>query len=225
MSRGWPHSSALCVHLSPGYRTSPHSLRSGSVWVYRCVMSLWYMRLNSSSIFLSKLSCKFCRLASTFFARNYNYEQLSLSGKHAALTNVAADLCFLSQAEMTTFGDVKITSILQDSNYNTCLLLADKTGTRTANFNLAVTLQNNFNYSCYFKNKSIVVLLRVWRCPTFIVVAAVYVLLCVPLLISSWQGCAPGVATDVNVSESATLLYSMYLKYLLHLISGKYVIL
>ena len=51
-------------------------------------------------------------------------------GKHAALTDMAEDQCFLSQAEITTSGAVDITDMFQDSNHSTCLHLADKTGTR-----------------------------------------------------------------------------------------------
>ena len=63
--------------------------------------------------------CKWC-------VAGYNY----ISGNNAALADVAEDQCLIPQAEMTASNAVEITGTLQDSKYNSCLRLVERTSPR-----------------------------------------------------------------------------------------------
>ena len=76
------------------------------------------------------VSRKLHLLFSVIWTSNVSSYYAPLPGKHAALTDVAEDQCVLPQAEVTASSAVEITDILQDSNYSSCLRLADRTGPR-----------------------------------------------------------------------------------------------
>ena len=79
-----------------------------------CVKSQWLIVYNFLCLWTSNMSSYYT----------------PLPGKHAAVTDVDEDQCFLPQAAMTATSAVEITDILQDSNYSSCLRLVDRTGPR-----------------------------------------------------------------------------------------------
>ena len=147
---------------------------------------------------------KLCRLVFVVFGRKCFMNEYPFSGKNAALADSAEDQCFLPQADITAFGAVEITDILQDSNHSTCLRLGDRAGNHIRIVisllhhriisNIHVT-GNNLNCSPGAG----------WSCPTYVAVAGVNVLLCAPLVITSWQECGLVAATNVTVLEYVSL--------------------